>query len=55
MATYSKQLKKQVSYATEEVERLTSKEKELMSHYRWNYSQLHKNLVEDRHAMVSAA
>ena len=51
----NKQVKKNVSYAQSEVERLTKKEKYLMSRFRWNYSQLHKNLVEDRYDLVESS
>jgi len=51
----NKQVKKNVSYGQSEVERLTKKEQYLMNRFRWNYSQLHKNLVEDRYDLVEAA
>ena len=53
--TTNKQLKKNVSYGSEEVDRLIKMEKILMKKYRWNYSQLHKNLVEDRYQMIEVA
>ena len=45
--------KKMVSYSVREAKSLNKKEQELMDHYRWNYSQLHKNLVLDRYSMLN--
>ena len=40
--------RKLVSYSTREKESLQSLEKDLMNHYGWNYSQLHKHLGKER-------
>ena len=52
IATIHKQVKKNVSYGAEESERYAKKEKYLMKRFRWNYSQLHKNLVDDKFNMI---
>ena len=56
MATFqATQTKKMVSYASNESDYIHKKERLLMDHYKWNFSQLHKNLVEDRFSMLGLA
>ena len=49
------QLKRMVSYSAREADMIRKKEEALMDHYRWNYSQLHKNLVLDRYDLIKGA
>ena len=44
--------KSMVSYGLHEVEHLKKMESELMNHYSYNFSQLHKNLVREKYYQV---
>jgi len=47
-----KQIKKSISYGGFEKERLFMMEEELMKHYSYNFSQLHKSLVRDAYRQM---
>ena len=48
-----KQVKSHISYGRKEAPKLLRMEDELMNHYGYNRSQLHKNLVRDAYSKIS--
>ncbi len=47
-----KQVKVSISYQQQEVNKILKMEDELMKHYGYNRSQLHKTLVRERYSQV---
>lgn len=56
MTTLSKaprQVRKTVSYGSNEAQKLNNMETVLMEHYGYDYSQLHKVLIRERYRLIS--
>ena len=47
-----KQVKVSISYQQQEVDKVLKMESELMKHYGYNRSQMHKTLIRERHSQV---
>ena len=47
-----KQVKVSISYQQQEVDKVLKMESELMKHYGYNRSQLHKTLIRERYSKV---
>ncbi len=47
-----KQVKVSISYQQQEVDKVLKMESELMKHYGYNRSQLHKTLIRERYCQV---
>ena len=48
-----KQVKSHISYGKREAKKILRMEDELMEHFGYNRSQLHKNLVRDAYSKIS--
>ena len=48
-----KQVKSHISYGRKEAQKILRMEDELMDHFGYNRSQLHKNLVRDAYSKIS--